>query len=152
MPHSKRKNSVGLKGAVCLSAVIINNKVIRSLNLNENNLELDGGMCLGRALEENNTLAELQLADNRLTSDGAILIIKNATQLIHLNLAGNELGQSVGLPIAHLLKFSKNLRKLQLQFNNIETKGVIDIAKGLLNNTTLVHLNLRQNKIEDEGI
>ena len=47
---SIRKNSLGIQGAVCISALLIRNKVLDSMSLNDNDLGQDGGECLGIAL------------------------------------------------------------------------------------------------------
>jgi Ran GTPase-activating protein (RanGAP) involved in mRNA processing and transport len=47
---SMRKNSLGIQGAVCIAALLIKNKVIESLSINDNDLGPDGGECIGIAL------------------------------------------------------------------------------------------------------
>ena len=47
---SMRKNSLGIQGAVCISAMLIRNKVLESLSINDNDLGPDGGECIGIAL------------------------------------------------------------------------------------------------------
>ena len=47
---SMRKNSLGIQGAVCISALLIKNKILESLSINDNDLGPDGGECIGIAL------------------------------------------------------------------------------------------------------
>ena len=47
---SMRKNSLGIQGAVCISALLIKNKILQSLSINDNDLGPDGGECIGIAL------------------------------------------------------------------------------------------------------
>lgn len=47
---SIRKNSLGIQGAICVSALLIRNKNLEVLSLNDNDLGPDGGECLGIAL------------------------------------------------------------------------------------------------------
>jgi Ran GTPase-activating protein (RanGAP) involved in mRNA processing and transport len=47
---SMRKNSLGIQGAVCISALIIKNKTLDHLSINDNDLGADGGECIGIAL------------------------------------------------------------------------------------------------------
>lgn len=47
---SMRKNSLGIQGAVCISAMLIRNKTLESLSINDNDLGPDGGECIGIAL------------------------------------------------------------------------------------------------------
>ena len=53
---STRKNSLGIQGAVCISALLIKNKVLEILSINDNDLGPDGGECIGLALTENENL------------------------------------------------------------------------------------------------
>ena len=106
---SSLKNPLGVQGAVCISALLIKNKNIESLSLNNNDFGAEGGECIGIALMDNDTLKGLKVADNQLRSEGAIQIIKNAVHLYQLNLAKNYLKSDVAKPIAKLLKNSNNL-------------------------------------------
>ena len=45
-----RKNSLGMQGAVCLSALVIKNRVLESLCIDDNDLGPIGGECIGHAL------------------------------------------------------------------------------------------------------
>jgi len=47
---SMRKNSLGIQGAVCVSALLIKNRCLESLSINDNDLGPDGGECVGIAL------------------------------------------------------------------------------------------------------
>jgi len=65
---SMRKNSLGIQGAVCVSALLIKNKVMESLSINDNDLGPDGGECIGIALSQNDTLRVLKIGENDLKS------------------------------------------------------------------------------------
>jgi Ran GTPase-activating protein (RanGAP) involved in mRNA processing and transport len=47
---SMRKNSLGIQGAVCVAAMLIRNRTLESLSINDNDLGADGGECVGIAL------------------------------------------------------------------------------------------------------
>ena len=47
---SMRKNSLGIQGSVCISAILIRNKVVESISISDNDLGADGGECIGIAL------------------------------------------------------------------------------------------------------
>lgn len=72
-----KKNSLGIQGSVCLSALLIKNKTLESLSVNDNDLGPDGGECVGIALSQNTTLRHLKISENDLKSEGAIPIIKS---------------------------------------------------------------------------
>jgi Ran GTPase-activating protein (RanGAP) involved in mRNA processing and transport len=84
-----RKNSLGIQGAVCLAALLIRNKSIESLSINDNDLGSDGGECIGVALAQNTTLKNLKISENDLKSEGAIPIINASHNLESLSLAKN---------------------------------------------------------------
>ena len=93
---SMRKNSLGIQGAVCIASLLIRNKTLESLSLNDNDFGPDGGECIGVALSQNNTLKVLKVSENELKDDGAIPIIDSATHLETLSLAKNFLTHAVG--------------------------------------------------------
>jgi Ran GTPase-activating protein (RanGAP) involved in mRNA processing and transport len=116
---SLKKNSLGIQGAVCISALLIKNKVLESLCINDNDLGADGGECIGIALQENDSIRILKVSENNLKSEGAIPIIKSAFNLTHLCLAKNGMKSDAGKPLARLLKSTPCLQKLSLEFNEL---------------------------------
>ena len=47
---SLKKNALGIQGAVCISALLIKNRTLEALSVNDNDLGTDGGECIGIAL------------------------------------------------------------------------------------------------------
>ena len=84
-----RKNSLGIQGAVCLAALLVRNKTLESLAINDNDFGSDGGEAIGVALAQNTTLKCLKISENDLKSEGAIQIISNDHNLEILSLAKN---------------------------------------------------------------
>ena len=117
---SMRKNSLGIQGAVCLSALLIKNRILDSLSINDNDLGPDGGECIGIALSQNETLKHLKIGENDLKSEGAIPVIKSASNLQSLSLAKNFMKADVGKPLAKRLKHTVCLQKLSLEFNELQ--------------------------------
>jgi Ran GTPase-activating protein (RanGAP) involved in mRNA processing and transport len=58
----------------------------------------------------------------------------------------------VGKPLAKLLKTSRAIKKLYLEFNELMVPGAKWISKGLSHNKTLEVLNIKGNIIGDEGM
>ena len=50
LESSMRKNSLGIQGAVCLAALLVRNKTLESLSVNDNDFGSDGGEAIGIAL------------------------------------------------------------------------------------------------------
>ena len=108
---------------MCISALLIKNKVLQSLSISDNDLGPDGGECIGIALSQNDTLQVLKVAENDLKSEGAIPIIKSANYLTQLSLAKNFMKSDVGKPLAKLLKLSSMLKRLFIDFNELGVQG-----------------------------
>jgi NLR family CARD domain-containing protein 3 len=134
LESSMRKNSLGIQGAVCLSALLIRNKSLESLIINDNDFGSDGGECIGVALAQNNSLKVLKIAENDLKSEGAIPIISASQHLEILCLSKNYIKQDCGKHLQKLIKKSKCLKKLQLDFNELMVQGAQCIAQGLSRN------------------
>ena len=128
---SIRKNSLGIQGAVCIAAMLVRNKTLQSLAINDNDLGADGGECIGIALGQNDRLKVLKVAENKLKSEGAIPIINSAHNLEVLSLAKNQMKSDVGKPLQKLLKKSKLIKKLQLDYNEFMVHGAKCIAQGI---------------------
>ena len=92
------------------------------------------------------------MAENDLKSEGAIPIIKSAGNLEVLSLAKNFMRSDVGKPLAKLLKASKVLKKLHLEFNELMVAGAKWVSKGISFNKSLEVLNIKGNIIGDEGL
>jgi hypothetical protein len=69
---SMRKNSLGIQGAVCIAALLVRNKTLESLSINDNDLGPNGGEAIGVALSQNSTLKTLKISENDLKSEGSI--------------------------------------------------------------------------------
>jgi Ran GTPase-activating protein (RanGAP) involved in mRNA processing and transport len=79
-------------------------------------------------------------------------IIAHAHHLEVLSLAKNYLKSDCGKQIYNLLKKSKSIKKLHLEFNELMTPGAKCIAQGIAKNQSLELLNLKGNVIGDQGI
>jgi hypothetical protein len=93
------------------------------LAINDNDFGTDGGECIGVALSQNETLRVLKISENDLKSEGAIPIINSSVNLETLNLAKNGLKSDVGKPLEKLLKKSRMLKKLNLEYNELMVHG-----------------------------
>lgn len=131
---SMRKNSLGIQGAVCIAALLIRNQTITSLAINDNDFSTDGGECIGVALSQNEELKVLKISENDLKSEGAIPIINSAGNLEVLNLAKNCIKSDIGKPLERLLKKTRNLKKLNLEYNELMVHGTKALALGLQRN------------------
>ena len=149
---SIRKNSIEIDGAKCLAAIILHNKNIEVLKLQDNDITMAGGEIIGAALKQNKTLKHLKLAENDLKTEGAEFIIRNSYNLEELDLGKNYITSKIGLIIKSFLDTTQNIKKLNFEFNELFQTGTEMIALGLKNSMSLISLNLRGNAIRDEGL
>jgi Ran GTPase-activating protein (RanGAP) involved in mRNA processing and transport len=103
-------------------------------------------------LKQNRTLKNLTLAENDLKSYGAEFIFKSATNLESLDLGKNYIKPNIGPALKEYLEKNQNLKKLNLEYNELLATGVEHLANGLASSQRLMSLNLKGNGIRDEGL
>ena len=79
-------------------------------------------------------------------------MINNAGNLEILSLAKNNLKSDVGKPLEKLLKKSRVLKKLNLEYNEMMVHGSKFLAQGIQRNSSLEYLNIKGNVIGDQGM
>jgi len=149
---SIRKNSLGIKGAKCLAAILLHNKSLETLKLQDNDLGSIGGELLGAALRQNKIIKNLKVSENDLKSEGAEHILKAGLNLHSLDIGRNNISAKSGGIIKSYIENNSNLRKLNLEFNELSFKGIEIISKALYTTTSLRSLILKGNSLRDEGV
>ncbi len=122
------------------------------MSISDNDFGPDGGECIGVALSQNETLKALKVSENELKSEGAIPIINSSTKLESLSLAKNFLKSDVGKPLSKLLKHSKYIKVLNIEFNELMVQGIKSLSQGIIKNSSLESLNVKGNIIGDQGM
>ena len=150
--NSIRKNSLGISGAKCIAALFIHNKHLKVLKLRENDVGVKGAEVISQALKQNKTLRGLKIAENDIQSDGAEFILKSNFSLEWIDLGKNRIGNKVGPTLQYFIDSSTNLKKLNLEYNDLQLKGVEYITAGIVSSKSLVTLNLTGNGIGDSGL
>lgn len=81
-------------------------------------------------------------------------IPRKSDRVVYINLKGYKLIQDDILALASLIKETRTLVALNLEYSGIEDEGIIELANVLRENInrTLVYLNLDNNYISDVGI
>ena len=148
-------NQIGKSGAQFLSDALFYNTTLTHLNLDDNLVGPDGVAYLSLALVFNTTLTYLNLDGNLAQAFGATYLSRalsrNTTALTDLNLARNEIDDSVANSLSRALSVNTTLTYLNLSGNKIGTPGATCLSRALLGNTTLTDLNLSGNKIDTSG-
>ena len=97
----------------------------------------------------------LFLHKNKLQTEGVIKIAKalqSTSTLVTLDIGDNNIGVEAADDIATILSHnSKLLQTLTLHQNNLQTEGMIKIAKALQSTSSLVTLDIGDNNIGVEA-
>ena len=136
-----------------LADVIKCNTCLEELHLYNNNLQLSAVEIL-QELKRISSLKKLDLNSNTLSEKVAndlADVIKSNTCLEELHLENNNL-QSSAIVILKSLKLTTNLRKLNLNGNNISKKVVHDLAEVIKHNTCLEELYLGGNNLQPSAV
>ena len=113
---------------------------------------------MSKVIAYNSTLKSLHLCrkgiQDKEGQDIARLLLNNKT-LRKMELEGNCLGMQSARVFASALRKNKTLRFLDLESNNLthdgeENLGVEEIIQALTYNTTLLSLNLSNNKLDEQ--
>ena len=144
-------NQIGKSGAQLLSNALFYNTTLTHLNLDDNLVGPLGVAYLSLALVVNTTLTYLNLDGNLAQAFGATYLSRalsrNTTALTDLNLARNEIDDSVAKSLSRALSVNTTLTYLNLSGNKIGTPGATSLFQVLSRNTTLTYLNLSENNI-----
>ena len=144
-------NQIGKSGAQFLSDALFYNTTLTHLNLDDNLVGPNGVAYLSLALVVNTTLTYLNLDGNLAQAFGATYLSRalsrNTTALTDLNLARNEIDDSVAESLSRALSVNTTLTYLNLSGNKIGTPGATSLFQVLSRNTTLTYLNLSENNI-----
>ncbi|XP_053196929.1 leucine-rich repeat-containing protein 45 [Scomber japonicus] len=126
------------------------------LDLSGQSLSADTCSVLARAFQRDTVFTEVSLSDCMLSEEGAKVLLTGLfdnTTVKVLDLKGNNLRSTGAEVLGKLLARNKTLRRLVLEWNAL---GVWDEAfslfcDGLASNSTLTHLDLRNNQINHHG-
>jgi len=131
------------------------NATLESLILRKHGISDPGASRIAWALRANSGLKHIDLSCNSINAHGAAsfaeLLIKN-TPLEGLSLCSNEIGDEGIEAISETLATRNNtLRKLWVTNNSIHGSGLSSLAASLLTNTSLTHVYIWGNKLDDKA-
>ena len=130
------------------------------LDLTDNNLKGENAQILAQALRAMPLLEYLNLSDCDMEDEGLHVICSSLLEhkhITHLDLSGNDItaaGVSFHSPFVHLLtEISPNLKVLDMQDNEMTSKGVANITRVLSRGpSVLVALRLGCNECGPNGV
>ena len=131
---------------------------LTDLNISNSHYSMANVDSLASVLKDHSgcTLTELNLQDCHISSEGAVelaaALCKN-TIFKQLDLSDNPIGEHVEgvTAVAKMLVENKTLITLNLEDCHISSEGAVELAAALCKNSTLKHLDLDNNPIGVEG-
>jgi len=136
------------KGVISLADLLMNNRTITDLDLEENEITYTGVITLANVLKTNRALISLKLDINRIGDVGAIALanaLKINSTLTSISLRSNYIKNEGALALAEMLKENRVLTRLDLKGNFIDDIGINALVNAMKENQTLRVLDLRYN-------
>ena len=128
---------------------------LQEIDLSENNIQTLGAIKILQKLQKISSLTKLCINHNNITDEAADDIAAAISCNIHLkelNLGGNDLQTSGVIKIARGLQKISLLTKLCMNYSNITHEAADDIAAAISCNMDLQELNLGDNMLQSSGI
>lgn len=150
-----KENRIGNEGCVALASAILDNSTINKIDLSGNNIKDDGMKDLCKAIAYNQCLVEINLSDNKFGDAGvkelaASLVENESIEVLSLN--GNLIGDNGANDLFKVLAtVNSTVTHLGLRGNTISDKGATAFASALIDNETLVSVDMGRNKITAKG-
>ena len=142
-----RNCHISSKGAVELAAALCKNTALKSLYLSHNPIgeHVEGVTATAEMLVENKTLIRLVLNDCHINGEGAstlgAALCKNS-MLKHLDLNHNPIGVEGASSMSDMLQHNTSLEDLDLHDDSVREEGVHQLINSLKRNQTLKILHL----------
>ncbi|KAG7385351.1 NLR, CARD domain-containing protein 3 [Phytophthora pseudosyringae] len=147
--------NVGISGSG--SSAIMNGipmKQLKHLNFSENRLGTKGILTIYGTLENSQIhLKSLDLGNNQLGDQAVRTLMQcllNRCTLEHLDLRRNHIFHAA-ISIGELLRITTPLASLNLSWNNIRGEPAQHLARCMMENLTLTHLDLSDNTLGNNG-
>lgn len=150
-------NDIGPEGAKLIAKALHSNETLMSLKLTGNKIGNTGGMALAAMLQVNTSLTALDVSDTDQETQSLIAlstVLNYNNTLRYLNIGRPQLfsqQEETTVHYARLLKISKGLKGLHMAKHTMRDFGVTRISENLMDNFTLLHLDLSCNRITRDG-
>ena len=133
---------INSEGAVELAAALCKNTTLKHLDLSHNSIgeHVDGANAVAKVLVENKTLRELNLQECHISSEGAVklaaALCKNSI-LKDLNLNRNPISVKGASSMSDMLQHNTSLENLHLRDDSVREEGGCKLINSLKHNQTL---------------
>lgn len=147
-------NSVMQETAIHLAKMLAINTSLQKLSLKKYRLRCDGMFTLSQHLLENNVLRVLDISCNEISADGAealaVYLANPNCVLESLNISSNRLVDLGAKAMAQAISQNNTLIHIDLTNNNIQNEGLSRLAEALFHNTTMLSFKLFGNHFDQE--
>lgn len=149
-------SNIGPEGANLLADALFQNGTLKKLQLERNDIGNSGSIAIARHIYGNSQqLTLLDLSNNQIGPEGGNAIgnaLRRPNNLSYLNLSNNNL-KSTGInALCSALRQAESMLQTLLLCNvGLNSVASNSIAESLRNNISLLHLDLSENDIFDEG-
>ena len=179
-----QSNFIGVEGSIALADLIKDNEYLKTLNIADNPLTSEGINNICDSLTNNkNVLSELLINDtkcndfcvckivnmlkknkelevftfigNKFTNKGIDMILSTLRMNNHLkqiSLGNRYIDSQAFINLPDYLAFNKSLLILEIKSSKLEDENLKQLSKKILNNKTLIYLYLTDNLLSYEGI
>ena len=148
-------NHVHTRSATAIAKGLHNTSTLTIFNMSNNHISFDAASGIVDALSNNPKLKELDLSSNNLQASGAITIAKNLKNIISnltvFNMSGNKITVEASSFIAQFLSYNAKLQELYLAKNNLQTTGIVNIARIIKGISYLTVLDISYNQIDADA-
>ncbi|XP_026885404.2 protein NLRC5 isoform X1 [Electrophorus electricus] len=142
------RNKLGTSSAARLGRVLPSLRHLTELDLSENKVCSEGSLSLSQGLVSMKTLKILRLTSVGTSDLGPVAAcLQHCTSIEDISLAWNECGNEVVQKLVEVLPQCINLRRLDLEANNINTSGAKTLATCLLSCPWIEVIRLWRNPI-----
>lgn len=149
-------NSIMQETAVHFGKMLSINTNLKKLSLRKMRLRCDGVFTLTNHLVENNRLRVLDLSCNEISSDGALYISRflsnEECKLESLIMAVNKIVNLGGKYMAQALAINRSLIHIDLTNNRIGDEGLSRLAESLFHNQVLMSFKLFGNHFDQQSL
>ncbi|XP_018534713.1 leucine-rich repeat-containing protein 34 [Lates calcarifer] len=139
--------------AVHCSEMLAVNSTLVELHLGKMGMTDTGMERLTEGLKLNHSLRYLDLRCNRVTRDGAYHlaeVLKQNPALEVLDLSSNRIEDDGAIYLSEAIAWpGSTLKELSVNSNNIRTEGLLSLTQAMKANTTLTHIYIWGNHLEE---
>ncbi|CAI0466238.1 unnamed protein product [Linum tenue] len=147
---------VGAEGGAALSEALESCTKLKTLDLRDNMFGIEAAVALAKAIPKLPSLTEIYLSYLNLEDEGATVIADalkdSAPSLEVLDMMGNDITIEATPSIAACIASKQNLKKLNLDENELKDEGAVHIAKALeTGHSQLKQVDVNTNSIGRAG-